>query len=558
MKFAENNRISHRQLYRQTVLAFLAPFLLCLTGSGGLQGRAGVAGVLAASGILAVYVILLLRMVPWYTDLVKVLGPFQGRAAGLFFLSYVMLTGAYLLNLIAELVPFALVPGVSGLWIALLTAGACSFGTGKGMQRRGRMAEVSGGILLGGIFLMMALCLGQSRGVYFREMAAADFEGKEILASCFKALCAFSGISLLPFMLKDVEKRGKAGKPLVLSIFTLGGILTGILLLLPAVLGWRRLKAEKYPVLPLLAGADLPGNVLARFDVLWMGFLVYSLLFSLGSLFHYGRQIAERAHLGSGRWWLPAGVFLLSAAGADGAGPGEYYGIYLSRIFLPGVLLLQIYMVLRGRNKRKKKAPAVCAAVLMAGVFLSGCGSVEPEKRMYPLALGVDGSAGEFTVTYGMPDLPQATGQDKEEEGGNVPVLTFRGNDFQEIEKEYDRSQEKYLDISHIQALLLGNALTENGGWEEFLNWLKAEPFMGENVYLFRTEDPQAVLELDTGGSSMGAYLTGLLENRLPGQQKEGVTLRQVYHRWYQDGTLMDLPEIILKDGGIEVRLFDG
>ena len=81
---------------------------------------------------------------------------------------------------------------------------------------------------------------------------------------------------------------------------------------------------------------------------------------------------------------------------------------------------------------------------------------------------------------------------------------------------------------------------------------------MGENVYLFRTEDPQAVLELDTGGSSMGAYLTGLLENRLPGQQKEGVTLRQVYHRWYQDGTLMDLPEIILKDGGIEVRLFDG
>ena len=102
MKFAENNRISHRQLYRQTVLVFLAPFLLCLTGRGGLQGRAGVAGVLAASGILAVYVILLLRMVPWYTDLVKVLGPFQGRAAGLFFLSYVMLTGAYLLNLIAE------------------------------------------------------------------------------------------------------------------------------------------------------------------------------------------------------------------------------------------------------------------------------------------------------------------------------------------------------------------------------------------------------------------------------------------------------------------------
>lgn len=49
-------------------------------------------------------------------------------------------------------------------------------------------------------------------------------------------------------------------------------------LLLPAVLGYDRVAAESYPVLPLLAGADLPGNVLARFDILWMGFLLYSLL----------------------------------------------------------------------------------------------------------------------------------------------------------------------------------------------------------------------------------------------------------------------------------------
>ena len=42
MKFTENNRISHRQLYRQMVLTFLAPFLLCLPGEGALAGREGV------------------------------------------------------------------------------------------------------------------------------------------------------------------------------------------------------------------------------------------------------------------------------------------------------------------------------------------------------------------------------------------------------------------------------------------------------------------------------------------------------------------------------------
>ena len=553
MKFTENNRISHRQLYRQMVLTFLAPFLLCLPGEGALAGREGVVGILAALPLLAGYVILLMRMVPWYTDPVKNLGPVQGRLAGLFFLSYVLLTGAYLLDLMAELIPEMLVPGVPGIWIAFLAACVCSFGTHRGMQRRGRMAEVSGGLLLGGIVLMMVLCLGQSRISYLQEMQETALAAGDIPGSFYTVLCAFSGLSLLPFMLKDVEKRGTAGKTLLLGITALCGILAGMLLLLPAVLGQERLASERYPVLPLMAGADLPGNVLARFDVLWAGFLLYSLLFALGSLFHYGHQITERARLGSGRWWIPAAVFLLGVTEFGGTGIRDYYGFWLTRIFFPGMLLLQAYMAFRGRRKWNRKAACACAVILSGCLFLGGCGAVEPEKRMYPLALGVNTDGQGFRVIYGMPDLPRATGQEKQEEGGSLPVLSIQGADFQEIQKRYDRSQEKYLDISHIQVILLGNALVENGRWQEFLSWLKQEPFMGENVYLFSTEDPEAVLALDGEGSSMGEFLTGLLENRLPGQQKEGVTLRQVYHLWYQEGALMHLPVIKAENDSIQV-----
>ena len=553
MKFTENNRISHRQLYRQMVLTFLAPFLLCLPGEGALAGREGVVGILAALPLLAGYVILLMRMVPWYTDPVKNLGPVQGRLAGLFFLSYVFLTGAYLLDLMAELIPEMLVPGVPGIWIAFLSVCVCSFGTHRGMQRRGRMAEVSGGLLLGGIVLMMVLCLGQSRISYLQEMQETALAAGEIPGSFYTVLCAFSGLSLLPFMLKDVEKRGTAGKTLLLGITALCGILAGMLLLLPAVLGQERLASERYPVLPLMAGADLPGNVLARFDVLWAGFLLYSLLFALGSLFHYGHQITERARLGSGRWWIPAAVFLLGVTESGGTGIRDYYGFWLTRIFFPGMLLLQAYMAFRGRRKWNRKAACACAVILSGCLFLGGCGAVEPEKRMYPLALGVNTDGQGFRVIYGMPDLPRATGQEKQEEGGSLPVLSIQGADFQEIQKRYDRSQEKYLDISHIQVILLGNALVENGRWQEFLSWLKQEPFMGENVYLFSTEDPEAVLALDGEGSSMGEFLTGLLENRLPGQQKEGVTLRQVYHLWYQEGALMHLPVIKAENDSIQV-----
>lgn len=557
MRFAENNRISHRQLYRQMVLAFLAPFLLCLPGEGKLLGSSGIAGTIGAVALLAVYVLLLLRMVPWYTDLVKFLGTIQGRLAGCFFLLYVILTGAYLLKVMAGTASAVLITGVPQIWLILLVAAVCSFGTHKGMQRRGRMAEVSGGILLGGILLMMALCLGQSRVSYLKEMvAAAPVTAKEIVGSGYRVLCGFSGLSLLPFVLKDVEKRGKAGKSLILGVVTVGGILAGMLLLLPAVLGWQRLRNEPCPVIPLLAGADLPGNVLARFDVLWMGFLLYSLFFAAGSLFHYGHQIIMRARLGNGRWWLPAAVFAVSVIRPGGRGIEDYYSSVLAYFFFPGILLLQLYMAFRGRCRRRKKA-AGCM-LLSAVLFLSGCAAIEPEKRLYPLALGVDVQGEELSVTYGMPDLPQATGQDKPEEGGGISVLSVRGKNFQEIEEFYDRSQEKYLDISHIQVILLGNALVEGGRWKDFLSYLKQEPFMGENVYLFRTEEPKAVISWEKGGSSVGEYLTGLLENRLPAQQKDGVTLRQVYHQWYQEDSLPELPVIVLEDETIQVYLGSG
>lgn len=552
MDYADNNRISHRQLYRQMVLAFLAPMLLCLPGRDQILGAAGIIGTMLAGVFLILYSFFLRRLVPWYSDPVKMLGPIAGRLTGLFFLSYVILANGYLLSLTGKLVPSVLVTGIPGTVIIFFTVFICSFGTCKGMQRRGRMAEVSGGVLLGGILLMLLLCMGQIRIAYLKEMPVL-FSGQDTLKSFYGVLCAFSGIALLPFMLRDVEKRSTVGKTVVVGILTLAGLLAGILFLLPAVLGWDRLQQESYPVLPLLAGADLPGNVLARFDVLWMGFLLYSLLFAVGSLFHYGHQILIRSHMGKGRWWLPAAVFAAAVINTEGKGIEAVFGSYLGYVFVPGLILIQGGMLLNRKKKRQKKViGCLCVAFLL---FLSGCAAIEPEKRMYPLALGVNTSEEGFSLIYGTPDLPKATGQEKEEEEKESSVLSVTGRDFVQIREKYDQSQEKYLDMSHIQVILMGNQLVESGRWTEFLTYLDQDPFVGENVYVFQTENPSAVLAWDSGGTSIGEYLTGLLENRLPDQQKKGMTLRQVYHQWYKNGTLPALPAILLENEEIRVYL---
>ena len=117
--------------------------------------------------------------------------------------------------------------GVPAGWISFLVVVVCSVGTERGIQRRGRMAEVSGGLLLVGILLMMVLCLGQTRVDYLQEMFETErVSGSGVIQSSYLFLCGFSGIGLLPFIMRDVEKRGSAGKTIIASVLTVGGILS--------------------------------------------------------------------------------------------------------------------------------------------------------------------------------------------------------------------------------------------------------------------------------------------------------------------------------------------
>lgn len=547
MKYAENNRISHRQLYRQMILALMSPLLLTLTGR--VSGRNGVLAAGIAAALLCVYVFLLMRVSPCYTDTVRIMGQIPGRVVGIFFLGYILLTGGFLLHILGEILPVWLLSGISVRWLLLVAVLVCGSGTYKGMQRRGRMAEVSGGILLWGILFMMGLSLGQSKMEYFREMIQgreASVSVREILRQTYVILCGFCGISMLPFVGKQVEKRGSAGRTVVWGILTVTGILMGMALLLPSVLGWERVKEEVWPILPLMAGADLPGNVLARFDILWLGFLLYGILFAVGSLLHYGHEIIARTHLGTGRYWMTVVIYILALTDIS-----EIYLQYLEYVFVPGVLLIQLGMLAgKGKKFRRKQA---AAGILFLCLLFSGCAAIEPEKRMYPLAMGIQESNGEFRLSYGMPDLPQATGQGKPEEEKSASVLTIMGRDFSEIKTNYNRSQEKYLDIGHLQVILLSNEILQGEKWKEFLSYIKKEPLAGENIYLFRTEDPEKILNWNNGGTTAGEYLKGLLENRLPEDKKEGVTLRQAYYQWYKDRTLPEFPRILLEGEELQV-----
>lgn len=557
MKFAENNRISHRQLYRQIVLTFTAPFLLSLFGREKINGVTGIFAVVAVAVFLGFYVLFLLRQESCYMDLKKYTGVVGAKLIGAFFLVYIVFTAAYLLKLLGEIVPETLVTDVSSPWLIFWALLACSVGTHKGMQRRGREADVMGGLFLFIMIVILILCIGQGKRAYLEEMLALyEWDIETFGQSFYGILCAFSGLSLLPFLLEYVEKPGSAWKSVMGGIYTISAILTALFVLLPAIFGWNRVFTEKYPILPLFAGADLPGNVLARFDVLWMGFLLFSLLFSIGSLLHYGYLVMEKTNFLAGKYWLSAAVFVLAVGRLEGYGIEDIYGKYLAYVFVPVLIVIQFLVWFMGKERRKKRvaATAVCLVLtLPVSFFLSGCGGVEPEKRKYPLAMGVDFSEGNYVVTYGMADLVEATGQEKPEENGDdANVLTIQGATFGEIEEVYNQSQEKYLDLGHLEVLVLGKNMLGDKKWKMLLQYLKEEPFVGENIYVFQTENAAELLSWrNKEDTSLGEYVMGIMKNRVSGQQRNGVTLRDLFYQAAKEEALPILPYIIREEQGV-------
>lgn len=104
------------------------------------------------------------------------------------------------------------------------------------------------------------------------------------------------------------------------------------------------------------------------------------------------------------------------------------------------------------------------------------------QKREYiRWRLAWDASPEGILLSYGCRICRRSTGQGKEEEDGGARLLQISGSDFTQIEQAYDCSQEKLLDMGHLQVLVIGQTLVEDGRWRMVLDYLKQEAFVGEN-----------------------------------------------------------------------------
>ena len=549
--FADNARISHRQLFRQIVLGLIGIYTLAIPVFPEVSGRQGILCLLTAMAVYLLFCIYFIRIKTVMQNPRRYMGKILGSVFVFLYMSWLWLMGVYLLLMTARITDRFLIEG-SVYWIVIVLAGIVTYlGSHQGLERRGRMAEVCFPVFL--FILAGMLCLGilRMKSYYLCELGDLTLQGW--LKGSYQVFCAFLPFTFLPVALGNVKKPGETGKVMRGALFLVTGILMLCLLLLQGSFGIGGYEHSRYPMVEFMAGIRIPGDFLERVDIFWVAAVMFSMLFALGGVFFYNHELLVRTDMEKGAPFLATGVVAAALICEKAQVSPELFWEITGWFYGPLFLLLLIYAGFAGK---KKSVFVKGAAILLCMLPLSGCG-VSLENRAFPLSMSADYKDGSFELIYGIPGLGEITGLGKNQEE-QPQAISYQGATPKEAEEAFNRNQKNYLDMGHMKIILLGKDLLENeDALFEFLNYLEEKPSVAGNIYVFSCEDVKALMSFDTqGGESVGDYLTGILENNLEGKPKNAVTLQDLYNRWHRKEQLPQLLEAELVNKRPQIRQY--
>lgn len=287
--FADNQRISNRQMKRQMLISFGGVLILLVSGEMAGGGRNAILGAFLGYGALLVYFFFLARNAVPIQNLTSTFGGVIKWLVSFLYGSFLILTGGYLLEKISQISNLYLLSDVDKELVKILILVVALLGMGGDTQKRGRMGEASFFWIFWGFVLLLILAASHMRVPDGSRMPAID--GHSLLLYGYRFFAVGTIVSIFPFAFTKSEGRGYQMRDLGKSWLLLMLLVVSTSLILLGTYGYPGVKTMELPVLNLMSGTSLPGGFLDRFDIIWMALLLFALLFSLGSLLFYSVRL---------------------------------------------------------------------------------------------------------------------------------------------------------------------------------------------------------------------------------------------------------------------------
>lgn len=578
--FSANHKISTRQIKYLLLMEWIAKPCILLPVCLEKKSLGSVIFCVAFGIVFwAAVVTVLFRWIRPGEDLFgavsRVLGVWPARIlygiGGLYFLAQ----AAVFLNLTAELAGQYLLPEVPLPMLCFLPLLCGIYLGGSGIEVRGRFCEVTGPVVLGLMVLAAVLSVFGIDGQLTEETLVRGGDGLttgafEVFACLGGMFVPLSGNSFQDIGNKAVRRAG------ILAGLT-GGSLCAIAV---ASYGKNGIGELEFPVVRVMSNVKIPGNFLQRWDILFLALLLMTMLVTVAGSFWYMREILlrlleERQQLAYGLWGGGIVLSYLMAAGFLSAFTAIcYYRAWNMQVVMPILLFSYLLLGIRSRvkmkghekhrswekrisaeegkdntSKRYKRAGKVLMLVCVAAAvsfYLSGCTAREPEERLFPMALEIsivepgteetesrnaeevlidqpDSEAApvELKVTYawdqGMGSDPGSPKTNDEDSAEEKDLLTsFYGETLMDVRRQVTAFSERYVDYSHVKAIILDENLQEDPDLElEVVQWFAGEPAFASGLIVYPAQASGLTLEKTAQNSSgeIGTYLEQLYKN---------------------------------------------
>ncbi len=352
--FADNWKISMRQVRRLLVLdifglsSLMMPGLLSsLTGADGifclLFGTAGGCLLLLCMGAS------LKRMKgDYYQYMVQTVGQYAADFFMVFYFLYFIILCGYVLYQASALVLAWMLPE-GGFWeVCLLLALLAAYGTMRGIEGRARVYEILFWFL--GVPLLVMLFLALQKVDTDRWAPIVYSNGWDILKGSLSFgvfLLPLTGILFLKPFCRDGKKLASCARTAMVGAAFLDGV---IYLILLGVFGSNAMGVLKRPVITLMSMVNLPGGFFTRQDVVMISVWFFALFALLHTgMFQSSLVLKELFREAGIRWSLCAAsalAFFIALAFFHNRMLEEAYGIYQMWIALPGLLAIQLVLLL--------------------------------------------------------------------------------------------------------------------------------------------------------------------------------------------------------------------
>ncbi|MGI6012174.1 MAG: GerAB/ArcD/ProY family transporter [Ruminococcus sp.] len=346
--FADNHRISRRQLGRQFLLGLSGIFLLTIPQMPQLSGWSGILGCALGLLVLWIYLFFLLRKTAVTRNIKERMSRPAYWTAAVFFLSYLVMSGGFMVKNISSMVSFSLLNSSRTWGIGILFLAAALLGTGHEIQRRARLGEVACVPVVGGLFLLLITAAFQIDHIDLSGFAAPA--AGEVLESAYYIFCSFSIVGLLPFVMHRVKRPQGSLRHLYGATGTVSFLLLFCLVVLQLLFGVQGVRKKKIPLTALMSSVNFPGDFLDRFDALWMVFMIFALLYSLGTVLFYGQYLISDDPGRLPGILLAAGMFLTAFLSWNGKTAADLYPFCVRYIYMPVFVLFGLCF---GRVRRK-------------------------------------------------------------------------------------------------------------------------------------------------------------------------------------------------------------